>query len=113
MFGDVRDPKAVGLAAAELATDEVGGDTVRRYPSPSPPAGKSLQSSGFHQQLDGAVTDQKALAERQLGMHPPRAVDTARRDVHRPDGFGQAGMAHRPNRRWPRLPVVETGLRDR
>jgi hypothetical protein len=71
---DVRDPKTVGLVAAELASDEIGGNAVGDGPSPFPTARKPLQTSCSQQQLDRAMAHGQTLTEGQLGVDPPGAV---------------------------------------
>src|ERR671932_384437 len=97
----------------ELAVDQVGGrGEVRDAPIPKATR-EAFDAGSTHEPIDGLVTDGDALAQRQLGVHPPIAVDAARRGVNRSDEIGEPRMADGPtNRRGPRPPGVVPRLRD-
>jgi hypothetical protein len=68
--------------------------------------GHAGQPGAAHQQRDGVVADDDAVAKAQLGMHTQGAIGAARILVQLDDQVGQPGVADRPLGWWPGPPGV-------
>ena len=96
----------------ELAVDQVGRrGQVRDAPIPRSTQ-EAFDPGSTHQLIDGLVPDGDAVAQRQLGVHPPIAVDAPGGGVHCADEIGEPGVADGPNRGCPRPPGVVPRLRN-
>jgi len=77
-IGDVGDPEHVRACRAEVALDEVIGDTDSGDADRRAPAalGDQARETGFaHQPLDPFAPDLDVVTEAQLGVHARGAVD--------------------------------------
>jgi hypothetical protein len=102
--------KLVGAAASEVPLDEIGGDGVGLDPPPLLPPADALQAGTLHQELDLAVPDRDAAADRELGVDSTGAVDPVALAVDLGDQIGQQRVPHRPLRRRPLAALVEASL---
>jgi hypothetical protein len=111
--GDVRDPQHVRLPRPELAFDEIIGHPDTGHPDRSA-ALLDLHQAGDpgrpHQPLHASARDADALAEPELGLHPPRAIDATSPLMDHGDPRGQPRVAQHAIRRRPALPLMEPGL---
>jgi hypothetical protein len=71
VLGDVGDPEAVRVVAGEVPVDEVAGGGLVGDAPVLRSAGQALQAGLAHQQPHGFLADREAVAEGELGVHPP------------------------------------------
>lgn len=69
-------------------------------------ASDTADAGAGHQHLDRIVPDQKAPAQGEFGVHPPRPVGAVRGGVRVADLIEQPRVTDRPLRRRPRHGVV-------
>jgi hypothetical protein len=90
-----------GRSRVELALHEIAGCREVWCAAVAGPPRDTVQMGASHQQGDRFVTNLDPMAERQLGVHAPSAIDTTEVRVDLADHVGEPGLSDRSLRRWP------------